>query len=379
MHQRRAYRPAAAALVGHREERRGSHEGELLACCRDKVLGPVFLSEEEGRIEATEREIKVRPKGPPCRCCQRAVRAALELVGAVETLGADIGVPTLSARAGVLSGEAAVNLAAVGEGMVAGDLVNTASRLQSAAAAGQVLVGDATYLATRDAISFEEVGELALKGKAEPVAGWRALRVVGQRRGAGKTEAIEPPFVGRDEELRLLAELLHATAREQTVRLVSVTGIAGIGKSRLAASSSFEIGTPHTAITASPMNFSTNPAVAGDDGAGDVEVGGEQLTDFFGILCLRHGGEADEVAEEDRDPPALGDGRLGGPRTWWCPSGRLGRSRPVSAGGDERRAALGAEASRRRRRRTAGITTADDRRAASFAELGSRRVLGSAS
>lgn len=164
---------------------------------------------------------------------ERAVRAALELVGAVETLGVDLGAPSLSARAGVLSGEAAVNLAAVGEGMVAGDLVNTASRLQSAAAAGTVLVGDQTYLASRDAIAFEEVGALTLKGKAEPVTGWRALRVVGQRKGAGRSEAVEPPFVGRDEELRLLVELLHATAREGTVRLVSVTGIAGIGKSRL--------------------------------------------------------------------------------------------------------------------------------------------------
>ena len=165
---------------------------------------------------------------------ERAVRAALELVAAIEKLGHDLGIASLSARAGVLSGEAAVNLAAVGEGMVAGDLVNTASRLQSATGAGQVLVGEHTYLAARDAISFEEVGELILKGKAEPVTGWRALRVVGQRKGAGKTEAIEPPFVGRDEELRLLVELLHATAREHTVRLVSVTGIAGIGKSRVA-------------------------------------------------------------------------------------------------------------------------------------------------
>jgi class 3 adenylate cyclase/tetratricopeptide (TPR) repeat protein len=165
---------------------------------------------------------------------ERAVRAALELVAAIEMLGHDLGIQSLSARAGVLSGEAAVNLAALGEGMVAGDLVNTASRLQSAAGAGQVLVGEATYLAARDAISFEEVGELILKGKAEPLTGWRALRVVGQRKGAGKSEAIEPPFVGRDEELRLLVELLHATAREHTVRLVSVTGMAGIGKSRLA-------------------------------------------------------------------------------------------------------------------------------------------------
>jgi class 3 adenylate cyclase/tetratricopeptide (TPR) repeat protein len=164
---------------------------------------------------------------------ERAVRAALELVTAIEKLGAAEGMPSLSARTGVLSGEAAVNLGAAGEGMVAGDLVNTASRLQAAAGPGQVLVGEQTYLAARDAIAFEEVGNLVLKGKAEPVTGWRAIRVVAQRRGAGKTEAIEPPFSGRDEELRLLVELLHATSRERAVRLVSVTGIAGIGKSRL--------------------------------------------------------------------------------------------------------------------------------------------------
>ena len=63
---------------------------------------------------------------------------------------------------------------------------------------------------------------------------WRALRVVAQRRGLGRTERLEPPFVGREEEVRLIKDLLHATGREQRARLVSVTGIPGIGKSRLA-------------------------------------------------------------------------------------------------------------------------------------------------
>ncbi len=165
---------------------------------------------------------------------ERAVRAGLDLVSAIARLGQEVGLSTLVARAGVLSGEAVVNLEAVGQGMVAGDLVNTASRLQSAAESGRVLVGEATYLAARDAIVFEDAGELALKGKAEPVHAWRALRVSAQRKGAGKTEAIEPPFVGRSEELRLLTELLHGAAREKTVRFASVTGVAGIGKSRLA-------------------------------------------------------------------------------------------------------------------------------------------------
>jgi tetratricopeptide (TPR) repeat protein len=84
------------------------------------------------------------------------------------------------------------------------------------------------------AIAFEAVGEQELKGKASPVPAWRALRVVAQRGGQGRGEAIEPPFVGRDEELRLLKDALHATGREQRVRLISITGPAGIGKSRLA-------------------------------------------------------------------------------------------------------------------------------------------------
>jgi hypothetical protein len=164
---------------------------------------------------------------------ERAVRTALELVAAVAALGAEVGAPTLSARAGVLTGEAAVTLGATGQGMVAGDLVNTASRLQAAAEPGSVLVGEATMRAAGQAIAFTELDPLTLKGKDEPVPVWRAERVVAQRRGVGRSERAAPPFVGREEELRLLKELLHATIREQRVRLVSVTGLAGIGKSRL--------------------------------------------------------------------------------------------------------------------------------------------------
>ena len=95
---------------------------------------------------------------------ERAVRAALDLVDAVRTLG-----PTIQARAGVLTGEAAVTVGATNQGMVAGDLVNTASRLQSVAAPGTVLVGEATERAASGAIVFEEAGEQVLKGKAGPV------------------------------------------------------------------------------------------------------------------------------------------------------------------------------------------------------------------
>ena len=164
---------------------------------------------------------------------ERAVRAGLELVQAVNGLGVQLGAD-LAIRAGILTGEVAVTLGAEGEGMVAGDLVNTASRLQSVAPAGTVLVGETTYRAAGDAIAFEPLGDQQLKGKELPVPAWRALRVVARRGGAGRAEALEAPFVGRAEELLLLKELLHITGREQRPRLVSITGAAGIGKSRLA-------------------------------------------------------------------------------------------------------------------------------------------------
>ncbi len=159
---------------------------------------------------------------------ERAVRAALELVEAVSTLD-----PGLQARAGVLTGEAAVTLGATNQSMVAGNLVNTAARLQGAAEPGTVLVGDATRQAAERSILFEPIGDTALKGRTSPVPAWRAVRVVANRGGQGRSDALEPPFVGRDEELRQLKEVLHGVERERRPRLVSVTGSGGIGKSRL--------------------------------------------------------------------------------------------------------------------------------------------------
>jgi class 3 adenylate cyclase len=165
---------------------------------------------------------------------ERAVRAALDLVDAVRRIGAEGGVPDLALRAAVHTGEAVVTVGASGMGMVAGDLVNTASRLQSIAEAGSVLVGEGTKRSASEAIVFEDAGDQALKGKASPVPAFRALRVVAQRGGVGRSDALEPPFVGRDSELQLIKDFYHATARDRGPRLVSVIGQAGIGKSRLA-------------------------------------------------------------------------------------------------------------------------------------------------
>jgi predicted ATPase/class 3 adenylate cyclase len=164
---------------------------------------------------------------------ERAVRAALDLVGAVTELGAGAGVPGLAARAGVVTGEVAVNLGAAGEGMVAGDAVNTASRVQAAAGPGQVLVDGVTQRLAVGGVGFAEAGEHGLKGKAEPVRLWRATRVLSGVGGSQRVDGLEAPLTGRDAELRTIRELFHAAAERRVPRLVLVSGPAGVGKSRL--------------------------------------------------------------------------------------------------------------------------------------------------
>jgi class 3 adenylate cyclase/tetratricopeptide (TPR) repeat protein len=164
---------------------------------------------------------------------ERAVRAALDLVAAVSALGDEVGATELRARAGVLTGEAAVTIGAEGQGMVAGDLVNTASRVQSAAEPGSVFVGESTRRSTEQSIVYEDAGSFELKGKEGPTPLWKAQRVISGVRGSLKSQGLEAPFVGRDRELRQIKDLFHDCADEKKAHLVSVTGIAGIGKSRL--------------------------------------------------------------------------------------------------------------------------------------------------
>jgi class 3 adenylate cyclase/tetratricopeptide (TPR) repeat protein len=164
---------------------------------------------------------------------ERAVRAGLDLVDAVVSLGETVGAAGLSMRVGVVTGEVAVNVGVTGEGMVAGDAVNTASRVQSAAAPNKVWVDDATRGLTVAAVSYEDRGEHELKGKAEPRRLFEARQVVAAVGGARRVDGLEAPLSGRDRELRLVKELFHGTLEEGRPRLVAVFGAAGVGKSRI--------------------------------------------------------------------------------------------------------------------------------------------------
>jgi class 3 adenylate cyclase/tetratricopeptide (TPR) repeat protein len=164
---------------------------------------------------------------------ERAVRAGLELTDMVSRLGDESQNGSLSLRVGVLAGEASVGPSSRELGLIVGDLVNTASRLQSIAEPGTVVVGGATYRMLRDGVQFEPLGEHALKGKAEPVDIWRAVSVKRDRTQHVRSGLVSP-FVGRTEEIRLLKDAVNATERVGRSRLISIVGEAGIGKTRLA-------------------------------------------------------------------------------------------------------------------------------------------------
>ena len=165
---------------------------------------------------------------------ERAVRAGLELVAAVAEFGEDVGAPDLALRVGIVTGEVAVTLGATQQGMVAGDAVNTAARVQAAASAGEVWVDDATRLLTTAAIRYADAGVHAMKGKVDPVRLSSVVAVVAAVGGAQRADGLEAPLVGRDRELRLVKELFHQCEESGRPVLLVVDGEAGVGKTRLA-------------------------------------------------------------------------------------------------------------------------------------------------
>jgi class 3 adenylate cyclase len=165
---------------------------------------------------------------------ERAVRAALAMCSAVEAMNAADSNLELKVRIAVNTGEALVTLAASaakGEGVVAGDVVNTASRMQEAAPTNGILVGEETYRSTRTVIDYEAAEPVIAKGKQEPVLVWRAVsaRVPPGERAEGRV-----PMLGRISELAVLQGIWDRVVTERRPHLLTVFGPAGIGKTRLA-------------------------------------------------------------------------------------------------------------------------------------------------
>jgi class 3 adenylate cyclase/tetratricopeptide (TPR) repeat protein len=150
----------------------------------------------------------------------RALRAAAEMRDALPSLG-------ISARIGVNTGEV---VAGTGERLVTGDAVNVAARLEQAAPANEIYVGAPTVQLARGAVDVEPVEALTLKGKSQPVEAFRLVSVTGAE---AMRRTFDAPFVGREREQRLLRETFDVAASDLVCQLVTLLGVAGVGKSRL--------------------------------------------------------------------------------------------------------------------------------------------------
>lgn len=177
---------------------------------------------------------------------ERAVRAALRMQQSLADLCAESGMD-VRMRIGVNTGEVLVGaLRAGGDYTAMGDVVNIASRLQSVAAPGQVVVGPVTHAAAGRGVRFEPLGATAVKGREEPVDAWLAVEATappGQRRTGART-----PLVGRDTELAVLHATMRTAVTRRRAHLVLVTGEAGVGKTRLAGELGAEAECAHGAL-----------------------------------------------------------------------------------------------------------------------------------
>lgn len=163
---------------------------------------------------------------------ERAVRAALAVREAIDESNADDRAVQLHVRMALNTGEALVTLGARperGEAMVAGDVINTASRLQHAAPTGGIVVGEETYRCTRQRIRYEPMEPVTAKGKSQPLEVWLAIEPAQPDHGH-----VASPLIGRSKELDLLRGSWDRALDGTTPHLVSVFGPAGVGKTRLA-------------------------------------------------------------------------------------------------------------------------------------------------
>ncbi len=164
----------------------------------------------------------------------RAVRAALEMKATLEVVNNRLeqgwGV-RLENRTGVNTGDVVAGDVASGQRLVTGDAVNTAARLEQAAPALEILIGEPTYRLVRDSVEVEAVKPLELKGKAEPVPAYRLLSV--RAVDDAISRRMHAPMIGRLEELETLTGALDNVEAHGRPRLVTVVGPAGVGKSRL--------------------------------------------------------------------------------------------------------------------------------------------------
>jgi class 3 adenylate cyclase/tetratricopeptide (TPR) repeat protein len=234
--ERRVVTVLFADLVGFTtmsESRDPEQVKNLVDRCFERLAGDVTAF--GGRVDKVVGDALMALFGAPLAHeddAERAVRAALQMQRSVAIYAEECGID-VRLRVGVNSGEVLVGaLRAGGDYTAMGDVVNVASRLQTLAGAGQVVVGPETHTATRDVVSYEALGAVQARGREEPVEAWTAIAALvppGRRARRSKAQ-----LIGRDAELGLLRHTLTTAVTRGRAHVVVLLGEAGIGKSRLA-------------------------------------------------------------------------------------------------------------------------------------------------
>jgi len=240
----------------------------------------------------------------------RAVRAAVEMQERLASLNEASGIP-LAARIGATTGEV---LVPGGDTPIIGDAMNTASRLQSAAGSGEVLIGESTWRLVRGAVATEAVEPLHAKGKAEPVSAWRVLSL-----HAVATRS-ETPFVGRDRHMRILDGALEDAIDAEAGVLVTILAPPGVGKSRLADAFVSEVRERTTVLVAQTPSYGEGVTFAPLvelllQAAGRPSGDAEQVA---AALRARLAAEPDGPSVGDRLARSLGVGEALGADTAWA-------------------------------------------------------------
>src|SRR5581483_4390777 len=245
---------------------------------------------------------------------ERAVRAASAMVAALGDLNEEIerrfGV-RIGMRTGVNTGEVVES----SEGLVVGDPVNVAARLEQTAADGEVLIGEATWRLVRDKVTLQPIPPLDLKGKAEPVTAFRLVSV--DPPGAESSA----PFVGRDDELATLLGTFDRALTETRARIATVIGSAGVGKARLASELASAVSGRALVLEArceaagtstfAPIADALRTAAAIDESASD-----EAVVDALTALLPSENADRERIA--GRAATVLGAGEPGPPEeTFW--------------------------------------------------------------
>ena len=164
----------------------------------------------------------------------RAVRAAAQMREALAALNTELATErgvTIQTRTGITTGEVVAGDPSAGQTLVTGDTVNTAARLEQAAAPGEILIGEPTWRLVRDAVSAESVAAISAKGKALPVPAYRLGSVVAGAEGHARR--LDAPLVGRERELARLTQSYSDAVSQRRCELFTLLGAAGVGKSRL--------------------------------------------------------------------------------------------------------------------------------------------------